>query len=216
VLYGLKVLRRDYLPPTPARNKRLLYRLFGHVVTFSTIIVVVATALWARALHRAGHTQVRVVGDIQEGWNPLRGVALGEFGASEAFAAAVPLALIGFLEAYAMARKYALVHKYDIDINQEASALGLANILSCAFSIFPATGNFGRTALANDVGVRTQTANLVVGLCITVVITRLTQLLYYIPRVGGGWMCVLYSTRMRQSEGSMCFACVVRVFLLSP
>ncbi len=134
-LYGLKVIKRDFLPPTPARLKSPLYRLFGQFVTFSTVIVVVATSLWARALHLANPSApgVAVVGDIPVGWNPLRRVALGEFGAMDSFLAAVPLALIGFLETYSMARKFALVHKYDIDINQEASAIGIANLLSCVF-----------------------------------------------------------------------------------
>lgn len=211
VLYGLKVIKRDLLPPTPARRNALWYRAFAQLVTFSTIIVVVGTALWARALHKAGHTHVGVVGDIAHGWNPVSGVALGEFSAGAAFVAAAPLALIGFLESFTMARKYALLNKYEVDINQEASALGLANLCSCALSILPATGNFGRTVLANDVGVRTPAANLFVGLFITVLLTQLTQILYYIPKATlgavianamfalldwpefikvGGWTCV--------------------------
>ena len=52
-LYLLKVLKRDYFPPTPARKKQPLYLLFSYLV-FSTIIVVVVSAYWARALHYAG------------------------------------------------------------------------------------------------------------------------------------------------------------------
>ena len=55
-LYLLKVLERDYFPPTPARKKQPLYLFFSYLVTFSTIIVVVATAYWARALHYAATT----------------------------------------------------------------------------------------------------------------------------------------------------------------
>lgn len=117
LLYGLKVIKRDLLPPTPARRARLWYPAFSQLVTFSTILVVVGTAVWARALHRAGHTQVAVVGDIARGWNPLSGVAVGAFSALDAVVAAAPLALIGFLEAFTMARKYALLNKYEIDIN---------------------------------------------------------------------------------------------------
>lgn len=106
------------------------------------------------------------------------------------------------MEAFSMARKYALQYKYEIDINQEAMALGtsslpfshssprlldshptlspplppgLANLLSCPLSIYPASGNFGRTALAADVAVRTPLANVVVGVVISVVLTRLTH-----------------------------------------
>ena len=182
VLYGLKVIKRDLLPPTPARRQALWYRAFAQLVTFSTIIVVVATSLWARALHAAGHTHVKVVGDIAKGWNPVSGLDLGAFRATDALAAAAPLALIGFLESFTMARKYALLNKYEVDINQEASALGLTNLCTCALSILPASGNFGRTVLANDCRVKTPAANLFVGLFITLLLTQLTQILYYIPK----------------------------------
>ncbi len=42
----------------------------------------------------------------------------------QVFVAAVPLTLIGFMESFSMARKYALQYKYEIDINQEVLALG--------------------------------------------------------------------------------------------
>jgi MFS superfamily sulfate permease-like transporter len=44
-------------------------------------------------------------------------------------------------------------------------------------------GNFSRTALASDVGVRTQASNIVVGLFTTIVLCQLTDILYYIPKV---------------------------------
>ena len=233
VLYGLKVLKRDYFPPTPARKKSKLYtvsrkpllqpkrpflllfyppthlpspQVFSYLVTFSTIIVVVATSCWARVLHEAGK-EIPVVGEITAGWNPTHLPALGHYPATDAFVQAIPLCLIGFMEAFSMARKYALQFKYEIDINQEAVALGIANLVSCPFSIFPVTGNFGRTALAADVvrtcrlppppsthppthpptyfppqGVRTPMANVVVGLVITVILTELTEILFYIPK----------------------------------
>jgi len=165
-LYLLKVLKRDYFPPTPARKKQPLYLLFSYLVTFSTVIVVVATAYWARALHYAGH-DIPVVRSIKEGWNPVRLPSFSSHPTSSVFVQAIPLTLIGFMEAFSMAQKYALQYKYEIDINQEAMALGmfllplailprvlnhhptlspshppgLANLLSCPLSIYPASGN---------------------------------------------------------------------------
>ncbi len=143
--------------------------------------MVVVTSYWARALAKAG-TDVPVVGVIKAGWNPVRLPDFGSYPTTSVFVQAIPLCLIGFMEAFSMARKYALQYKYEININQEAMALGIANLVSCPFSVFPASGNFGRTALAADVGVRTPLANVIVGLVITVVLTRLTEILYYIPK----------------------------------
>lgn len=80
------------------------------------------------------------------------------------------------------ARKYALANKYEIDINQEAMATGFVNLIGSFFGIFPSSGNFGRTALAADVGAKSQMCNIVVGIVITIVLRHLTSILYYIPK----------------------------------
>ena len=142
-----------------------------------------------------------MIGSMKEGWNPVRLPSFSSQPTSSVFVQAIPLTLIGSMEAFSIARKYALQYKYEIDINQEAMALGmfllllailrrvlnphptlfpsrppgLANLLSNPLSTYPASGNFGRTALAADVGVRTPLANVAVGIVISVVLTRLTQ-----------------------------------------
>jgi SulP family sulfate permease len=65
-----------------------------------------------------------VVGSIKKGWNPVRLPSFTSYPTSSVFVHAIPLTLIGFMEAFSMARKYALQYKYEIDINQEAMALG--------------------------------------------------------------------------------------------
>lgn len=61
-------------------------------------------------------------------------------------------------------------------------ATGFVNLIGSFFGIFPSSGNFGRTALAADVGVRSQLCNIVVGIVITIVLRHLTSILYYIPK----------------------------------
>ena len=53
-------------------------------MTFSTIIVVVATSCWARVLHEAGK-EIPVVGEITAGWNPTHLPALGDYHTTDAF-----------------------------------------------------------------------------------------------------------------------------------
>jgi len=72
---------------------------------------------------RPGH-DIPVVGSIKKGWNPVRLPSFTSYPTSSVFVHAIPLTLIGFMEAFSMARKYALQYKYEIDINQEAMALG--------------------------------------------------------------------------------------------
>jgi MFS superfamily sulfate permease-like transporter len=45
-----------------------------------------------------------------------------------------PLLLLCYMESMAMARKYALANRYEVDANQEMWALGLGCILASFFS----------------------------------------------------------------------------------
>lgn len=68
----------------PTHLPTYLPQVFSYLVTFSTIIVVVATSCWARVLHQAGKT-IPVVGDIKAGWNPVNLPSFGDYPTTDAF-----------------------------------------------------------------------------------------------------------------------------------
>lgn len=61
-MYGEKVLKRVF-PPTPARMKNPFYKAFKYIAPFTTIFVVVITALVTKNLYKHGAT-IRMVGDL--------------------------------------------------------------------------------------------------------------------------------------------------------
>ena len=67
--------------------------------------------------------------------------------------AAVPIALLTYLESVSVGRKYALVHKYALDMTQELWALGFGCLFASFFQAYPPGGSFSRTALKHEVRV---------------------------------------------------------------
>ncbi len=65
---------------------------------------------------------------------------------------AIPIALLTYLESVSVGRRYALVHKYALDMTQELWALGLCCFFASFFKAYPPGGSFSRTALQHEVG----------------------------------------------------------------
>jgi SulP family sulfate permease len=116
-----------------------------------TTLVVVIAAIVVMSLLGAGRTGVHIVGELPLG---LPGIRLPDIHASD-IAALLPTALACFLLAYgetiSVARSFAQKHGYDIDPQQELTALGAANIATGLAHGFPVAGGMSQTAV-NDMG----------------------------------------------------------------
>jgi MFS superfamily sulfate permease-like transporter len=111
-------------------------------------------------------------------WPALKNSFYGEgisFG--QVLVAAIPIALLTYLESVSVGRKYALVHKYALDMTQELWALGFGCLFASFFQAYPPGGSFSRTALKHEVGVKTPFANIVTSLFVTLVLCAATGLL---------------------------------------
>jgi MFS superfamily sulfate permease-like transporter len=76
------------------------------------------------------------------------------------------LCAVYILESNAIAKSVARKNKYEIVMQQEILALGLANVIGSMFSAFPVTGSFSRTSLVAQIGARRQLHGTVTGLFI--------------------------------------------------
>ena len=121
------------------------------------LAVVGATAVVA-ALGLAD--QVPVVGAVPEGL-PAFGVpdvSLEDF--KTLIPAAVGIAFVAFTDTSVLSRSYAGRLRQEVDQNQELAVLGVANIATGFFQGFPISTSSSRTAVAEDVGARSQFAGL--------------------------------------------------------
>jgi len=144
------------------------------------IAILIATVLtWWFGLDELG---VAIVGEIPKG---LPAFNVPEFSFAQIISflpLAITIALIGFMESYSVAQKYAIEKKYDLYPNQDLVGLGAANLIGAFFKIFPVTGGFGRTAANAEAGANTQVASIITALLIAIVLIFFTPMFYYLPK----------------------------------
>ena len=128
------------------------------------MLVVVAAAILAMAMFRLSEKGIKIVGELPTG---LPEITIPEIHTSD-IAALVPVALACFMLAYgetiSVARSFAQKHGYDINPEQELTAIGAANIATGLAHGFPVAGGMSQTAV-NDLGGASSPLSLVVTSC---------------------------------------------------
>ncbi|TPV93261.1 MAG: solute carrier 26 family protein [Myxococcales bacterium FL481] len=144
-------------------------------------LAVVATSTTAAWILRLDTRGLAIVGEIPSGLPPLT-VSVPSIGvARELLSFAVAIALVGFMESIAVAKRYAREHDYDVDANRELVALGLANVTGSFAGSYPVTGGLSRTAVNAQTGARTGLAGIFTAVVIGLTLLFLTPLFEYLP-----------------------------------
>ena len=95
---------------------------------------------------------------------------------------ALIISIVGFLEAYAVAKSISAKSRQRIDVNQELIGQGLANLASSIFKGYPIAGSFSRTAVNFSAGAVTGISSVFVSLFVLITILFFTPLLYFLPK----------------------------------
>jgi SulP family sulfate permease len=94
---------------------------------------------------------------------------------------AIGVALVAFAESVAIARSFATKYGYEVDANQELSAVGASNLGSGFSGAFVVDGSMSRTAAADGAGAKTQMVSLVAAAAILITAAFLTGLFTNLP-----------------------------------
>ncbi|WP_300341327.1 SulP family inorganic anion transporter [Accumulibacter sp.] len=124
---------------------------------------------------------VALIGPVAGGlpdleWPELHVDVVGEIAAS-----AAGLALVLFTSGMLTARSFAERNGYDIDVDREFAAFGLANIVSALSQGFAVTGADSRTAVSDSNGGRTQLVSIIAALTISLLLLVGTASLAWLP-----------------------------------
>jgi SulP family sulfate permease len=96
---------------------------------------------------------------------------------------AFTLASVSFVYSVAISRFYATQFNYQVSINRDLMALGVANLLGALLGrAFTSGGSLSRTAIAVKSGSRSQLSGALSALIVLAVTVWLTRFLYYIPQ----------------------------------
>ncbi|XP_072507995.1 solute carrier family 26 member 6 isoform X2 [Notamacropus eugenii] len=123
---------------------------------------------------------VGIVGDIPAGLEPPRlpDHHLFDKIVGNAFA----IAVVGFAIAISLGKIFGMKHGYEVDNNQELIALGLSNFVGSFFQCFPISCSMSRSLVQEGSGGNTQIAGAVSSLLILIVIVKLGELFYDLPK----------------------------------
>ena len=165
-----------------------------------TTLVVVVAAIAAMAIFSLADIGIKIVGDLPSG---LPGIALPNIHASD-IATLIPIALACFMLAYgeaiSVARSFAQKHGYEIDPEQELTALGAANIATGVTHGFPVAGGMSQTAV-NDMGGATSPAALIVTSgAIALTLMFLAKFFYYLPEPVLGAIVLMAASHLVRLE----------------
>ncbi|CAK8692818.1 unnamed protein product [Clavelina lepadiformis] len=173
-------------------------RFMWLVSTGRNAIIVISAAAIAFAIHSQHIKSCRVpdcltlTGNITKGLPPFKppeftekvgnttvstGTLVSRIGVG---LAVVPL--MGFLESIAIGKAFARKSDYNLDINQEMIAIGVANIFSSFVSSYTITGSFSRTAINYQSNVKTPAGGVFTGFLVILGLALLTQTFYFIPK----------------------------------
>ena len=95
--------------------------------------------------------------------------------------AAIGVLLIGFSESLASARQYASKYHYDIDINQEMLAQGMANFTSGLFQGLNVDGSLSKSSVSDASGAKSEMSSLAQGVFVILTLLFLAPLFADLP-----------------------------------
>ena len=97
--------------------------------------------------------------------------------------AAIGIALLTYTEGILLARAFAAKNGYEVNPNQELTALGVADVCTGLFQGFSITGSQARTTINDSAGGKTQLASLVAAGTLILFLLFLTPLIARLPVV---------------------------------
>jgi SulP family sulfate permease len=109
---------------------------------------------------------------------------------------AIAIAVLGLLEAIAMAKAIAAQTRQKLDMNQQCLSEGLANLSGSFFQCFPGSGSLTRSAINQQAGASTQWSGVVSALAVALIVLVLAPYARFIPRAALAGILMVSAWRM--------------------
>ncbi len=156
-------------------NRRLGIRLPDLLLA----VLCMAGVVWKWQLDKHG---VQIIGTIPAHlpsfelphleWNRVRELASNS----------LAIALLGLLEALAMAKAIAAQTGQKLDVNQQCLSEGVANLAGSLFQCYPGSGSLTRSTINQQAGARTQWSGVISAVAVALTVLLFAPFAYYIPK----------------------------------
>jgi len=161
----------------------LLFALKIYAPRVPCALVALVLGIGASAAFDLSAQGVAVVGKVPRGLPTpgLPGISMIMQNFGLILSGAIGVVLVGFSESLAAARQYASKHHYDIDINQEMLAQGMANFTSGLFQSINVSGSLSKSSVNDDSGAKSEMASLAQGAFVILTLIILAPLFADLP-----------------------------------
>jgi len=154
------------------------------------LIAMVLGSLMAILLGGDAHG-IQTVGDIPSNLPPFRIPELSYHNINKLSSGAMVLALLGLIEAVAIARAIGLHTHQKIDGNQEFIGQGLSNLAASFFSSYAGSGSFTRSGVNHQAGAKTPMSAIFASIFLMIVLLVFAQYASYLPKAAMGGIILL-------------------------
>ncbi|TPX31235.1 hypothetical protein SmJEL517_g05362 [Synchytrium microbalum] len=173
------------------------------------IVSVVATVLSWIVCTKASFT-LDVVGFVPPGLPPLFVPSFNSDDVTSVIASSFAVAILGYIQSIAVAKKLAEGTEVEINPSQELVALGSAKLGGALFGGFDATGSISRSVVNMQAGGTTQMAAAFSVIVVIISLLVLTPLFYWLPR------STLAGTIIASAVGMVDIAAYKTMFRVNP
>jgi SulP family sulfate permease len=171
------------------RRRGVRFPIPQHLVT----VILMGVLVWALDLQRYG---VKVVGDIPAALPSFQAPQLRWDWTQLLAAKAFGVALLGLLEAVAMAKAIATQTGQKLNIHQQCLSEGMANLAGSFFQCMPGSGSLTRSTVNRQAGAVSQWSGVVAAAAVAATVLLFAPLAAYIPRAALAGLLMLAAFRM--------------------
>jgi SulP family sulfate permease len=139
---------------------------------------------------------VKVVGEIPAKLPSFHAPAIDPAAVSEFATGAFAIAVLGLLEAIAMAKAIAAQTRQKLDMNQQCLSEGLANFTGSFFQCIPGSGSLTRSAINQQAGASTQWSGVWSAAAVGLIMVLLAPYARFIPRAALAGILVVSAWKM--------------------
>lgn len=158
------------------------------------VVIIAAAAL--TAIFRFDEAGLAVVGDIPAKLPSPQWPVWDFHLMRELSSSALAIAVLGLLEAIAMAKAIAAKTGQKLDLNQQCLSEGFANFAASFFQCMPGSGSLTRSAVNQQAGARTQWSGVVSALAIALIMMLFAPYARFIPRSALAGLLMVTAMRM--------------------
>jgi SulP family sulfate permease len=156
-------------------------------------VISMAAVVWNWELDLKG---VRIVGTIPAALPSFAFPQIEWASVRELASSSLAIALLGLLEAIAMAKAIANQTGQKLDMNQQCLSEGVANLTGSMFNCYPGSGSLTRSTINHLSGGQTQWSGVFSALAVALTVVLFAPYAYYIPRSGLAGILMLAAWRL--------------------